>query len=192
MTTTTESTTTETDTPRAWVGCLGCYNGGELVGKWLEAEQCADLVKAGLTYRPDVAGLPSEICKRCGAEEFWVFDHEGLPAGVVDGECSPCHFAEIATAWELVDDPEMVAAFLSDRGETVTAENLPELIEQAEERYTGYATATEYAESYLEDSGLLAEVPESLRYYIDTDSFARDLVLGGDVSECDGYVFLNY
>ena len=187
------ATTTETDTPRAWVGCLGCYNGGELVGKWLDADECGDLIAAGLA-RSGVYynGTPAEFCKRCRSDEFWVFDHEGLPDGVLDGECSPLHFAEIATAWELVNDPEMVAAFLSDRGETVTAENLPELIEQAEERYTGYATVTEYAEGYLEDSGLLAEVPESLRYYIDTDSFARDLVLGGDVSECDGYVFLNY
>lgn len=187
------ATTTATDTPRAWVGCLGCYNGGALVGKWLEASQCDYLVDEGLAIiARDENGLYDELCPRCGSEEFWVFDHEGLPAGVLSGECSPCQFAELASAWELVDDPEMVAAYLDDIGEKVTAENLPELIEQAKERYTGYGTVIEYAEGYLEDSGLLAEVPESLRYYIDTDSFARDLVLGGDVSECDGYVFLNY
>ena len=183
------ATTTTTDTPRAWVGCLGCYNSGDLVGEWMDSHTAGDAV-----LWPFVRQMNDgrELCARCGSDEFWVFDHEGLPDGVLDGECSPLHFAEIATAWELVADPEMVAAFLSDRGETVTAENLGELIEQAEERYTGYGTVTEYAEGYLEDSGLLAEVPESLRYYIDTDSFARDLVLGGDVSECDGYVFLNY
>lgn len=186
-------TTTATETPRAWVGCLGCYNSGDLVGKWLEADECADLVGAGLARSGAYdSGSPAEFCPRCGSDEFWVFDHEGLPSGVLSGECSPWQFAEIATAWESVDDPEMVAAYVFDRGETVTAENLPELIEQAEERNTGYATVTEYAEAYLEDSGLLGQVPEALRYYIDTDAFARDLVLGGDVSECDGYVFLTY
>ena len=191
MNTATESTPT-TDTVRAWVGCLGCYNNGNLVGEWIDGTECADLVEAGLTYRPDVAGLPSEICKRCGAEEFWVMDHEGLPAAVLSGECSPIHFAELTEAWEAVESPEMVAAYLGNMGETVTAENLAKLIEQAQDAYTGYETVLEYAESYLEDSGLLAEVPETLRYYIDTQAFARDLVLGGNVSECDGYVFHNY
>jgi antirestriction protein len=191
MNTATESTST-TDTVRAWVGCLGCYNNGNLVGEWIDGTECADLVEAGLTYRPDVAGLPSEICKRCGAEEFWVMDHEGLPAAVLSGECSPSQFADLAEAWETVESPEMVAAYLGNMGETVTAENLAKLIEQAQDAYTGYETVLEYAESYLEDSGLLAEVPETLRYYMDVSAFARDLVLGGDVSECDGYVFRNY
>jgi hypothetical protein len=47
----TESTST-TDTVRAWVGCLGCYNNGNLVGEWIDGTECADLVEAGLTYRP--------------------------------------------------------------------------------------------------------------------------------------------
>jgi antirestriction protein len=187
-----KTATAATDTPRAWVGCLGCYNNGDLVGEWINGTECADLVAAGLTYRPNVAGLASEICRRCGAEEFWVMDHEGFPTAVLSGECSPVHFAELTEAWEAVEFPEMVAAYLENSGETVTAENLPELIEQAEERYTGYETVLEYAESYLEDSGLLAEVPETLRYYVDTEAFARDLVLGGEVFECDGYVFRNY
>lgn len=44
-------------------------------------------------------------------------------------------------------------------------------------------TAKEYAYSYLEDTGLLNEIPESLRYYFDTEAFARDMVLGGDINE---------
>jgi len=46
-------------------------------------------------------------------------------------------------------------------------------------------TALEYAESYIEDTGLLNEIPENLRYYFDTESFARDLVLGGDIYETE-------
>ena len=29
--------------PRVWVGCLGCYNAGRLVGRWVDAEDAADL-----------------------------------------------------------------------------------------------------------------------------------------------------
>lgn len=46
-------------------------------------------------------------------------------------------------------------------------------------------TPLEYAESYIEDTGLLNEIPEHLRYYFDTEAFARDMVLGGDISEVE-------
>jgi len=187
----TESTT-DADV-RAWVGCLGCYNDGDLVGSWLAADDCGDLVAAGLARSGAYdSGNPAEFCRRCGADEFWVMDHEGLPAAVLSGECSPWQFHELATAWEAVESPEMVAAYLGNRGETVTAENLAKLAESAADAFTGYETVSEYAEDLVEDSGAREKLPEFLRYYIDVEAFARDLVLGGDVSECDGYVFRNY
>lgn len=186
----TESTT-DADV-RAWVGCLGCYNDGDLVGSWLDADDCGDLVAAGLAIiARDEDDNRGELCPRCGSEEFWVMDHEGLPAAVLSGECSPSQFHELATVWETIDSPEMVAAYLGNMGETVTAENLAKLAESAADAYTGYETVIEYAEALIEDSGARDEVPEFLRYYIDVAAFARDLELGGDVSKVDGYVFRN-
>jgi hypothetical protein len=46
-------------------------------------------------------------------------------------------------------------------------------------------TATEYAEQYIEDTGMLQEMPENLHYYFDTEAFARDLILSGDISEVE-------
>ena len=46
-------------------------------------------------------------------------------------------------------------------------------------------SALEYAEQFIEDTGMLDEMPENLRYYFDTKAFARDMVLGGDVSEVE-------
>lgn len=43
-------------------------------------------------------------------------------------------------------------------------------------------TALEYAEQFIEDTGMLDEMPENLRYYFDTEAFARDMVLSGDVT----------
>ena len=40
-------------------------------------------------------------------------------------------------------------------------------------------------EAYLEDTGLLDQIPENLRYYFDIKAFARDLVLGGDITELE-------
>lgn len=61
-----------------------------------------------------------------------------------------------------------------------------EWLDEFNEDYAGqYASVEEYAESFLDDLGVLAEVPEMLRYHIDLASYARDLVLGGDIWTVD-------
>ena len=64
-----------TDERRVWVGCLACYNAGDLTGEWRE---------------PYLA--PDWACGRPGHEETWIFDHEGFgPAG----EMSPAEAAAL-------------------------------------------------------------------------------------------------
>ena len=41
----------------------------------------------------------------------------------------------------------------------------------------------EYAEEYIDDTGLLDSMPENLRWYFDTEAFGRDLLISGDVTE---------
>ena len=45
--------------------------------------------------------------------------------------------------------------------------------------------ADQYAADYIEDSGLLSELPENLRYYFDVEAFARDMLLSGDICEME-------
>mgnify|MGYP003641007555 CR=1 FL=1 len=44
-------------------------------------------------------------------------------------------------------------------------------------------TALEYTEQFIEDTGMLQEIPDHLRYYFDTEAYARDLLAGGDIVE---------
>ena len=46
-------------------------------------------------------------------------------------------------------------------------------------------TAQEYAEYYIDDTGLLDTMPENLRYYFDAEAFARDMVMSGDITEVE-------
>ncbi|MGW2539658.1 antirestriction protein ArdA [Kitasatospora sp. NPDC001574] len=71
------------DAPRVWIGCLACYNDGRLTGEWYDADT-ADLVTPGDLH-------PSTT----DHEELWVMDHEGF-FGLIEGECSPSHAAEMA------------------------------------------------------------------------------------------------
>lgn len=72
--------------------------------------------------------------------------------------------------------------------------HMTEILDRLDDVILFEGNAEEYAESYLEDTGLLDQIPEPLQYYIDVEAFARDLVLGGDVAtlENDGksYVVL--
>ena len=82
-------TTTMVDTePRAWVGCLGCYNAGRLTGSWMSPDDAEEV------------GAP---CKRCGSDEWWCFDVEGVP---VVREMSPAEFVKVGRlAEEVAEHP---------------------------------------------------------------------------------------
>jgi len=44
-------------------------------------------------------------------------------------------------------------------------------------------SALDYAHNYIEETGLLSEIPENLQFYFDTEAFARDMLLGGGITE---------
>jgi len=44
-------------------------------------------------------------------------------------------------------------------------------------------SALEYAEQFIEDTGMLDSMPENLRYYFDVQAFARDMKLNGDITD---------
>ncbi|ENQ2791496.1 TPA: antirestriction protein ArdA, partial [Klebsiella pneumoniae] len=60
-----------------------------------------------------------------------------------------------------------------------------------DEAYCGEAESEEdFAYGFVEDHGLLNEVPESLRVYFDYEAYARDLFSSGYVFH-EGFVFSN-
>lgn len=169
----TKPSTTDT-TPRAWIGCLACYNAGRLVGDWFNAE-IADEVT---TY--DVHGAHSRADSH---DELWVFDHENIP---VRGELDPL----TAAAWgrrlaEVDEDLRPALCAWVESGDYV-AEGTGELpsISDFEEQYVGsWDSFREYAEQLADDIGLLADVPEEIARYFDWQAWSRDL--GFDYSTYD-------
>lgn len=154
--------TCETATPRAWVGCLACYNTGRLVGDWVDGIDAGDFVP----------------CTGRGHEEWWVFDFEGY-LGALSVECSPVEAQRIAEALQATEEypPAAVAAWIANG-----CDDLDDLADA----YLGEWDSLEaYAEQWLEDAGMLDQVPEGLRSYIDVRAYARDLQFGGDVWTAD-------
>lgn len=57
-----------------------------------------------------------------------------------------------------------------------------------EDAYAGeWGSDEDFAEEYIESTGLLSDVPDALRNYFDLEAFSRDLMM--DHSESGGYYF---
>jgi antirestriction protein len=72
----------------------------------------------------------------------------------------------------------LFVAWCDNNGEPITEESL----EQFEESFQGvWDSVVDYVAQFVEDTGMLGDMPESLRYYFDYDGYARDMILGGDI-----------
>lgn len=150
-----------TITPRVWIGCLACYNEGELVGSWHDAVDAADVLPE------DLHGVPTDH------EELWCFDHECMP---VRGELDPLTAARWGRVIE-AEHPqwrEAYLAWLDDQGITDPAD-APDADTFSEILMGEWPTFVDFAEMIVSDTGMLDGVPEQVSAYFDLDSFARDL-----------------
>lgn len=159
-------------TPRIYVADLAAYNAGKLHGAWIDANQDSSEIFQAI----------NEMLKKSperGAEEYAIHDFEGF------GNYSLSEYESIETVSKLAlaieEHGELVADVISHVGFT-GSEMVEEGVSYLEENYSGeYDSLEDYAQQYLEDTGALNEVPESLRYYFDFEKYARDLEISGDV-----------
>ena len=75
-------------------------------------------------------------------------------------------------------DDEAKAIYLAE----YTGYEMQDILDQLDDICLFKGTAEEYAEEYIEDTDMLADMPENLRYYFDTEAFASDMVTGGDIT----------
>lgn len=154
----------ETTSPRIWVGCLAAYNAGMLHGEWIDAtdaEQMSTEIRAMLAASPEPE-----------AEEWGIFDYEGFEGASI-------------TEYASFDAVADLAAFISEYG-ALGGRMLAHFCEDMDaaraafEDYAGeFKSLGDFAEDLTEQTG--AEIPESLRFYIDYDAMGRDMELSGDL-----------
>ena len=163
------TTRTNTDiTPRAWIGCLACYNNARLVGEWFNAETADEVTLA------DVHGGAHRV--RSGREELWVMDHENIPAS---GEMSPAEAAEWARVLLAVPEHQREALCAWTASGSYVAEGTGDLpsVPDFEERFCGtWGSFRDYAETLAEEIGLIPQdAPEELVRYFNWVAWTRDL-----------------
>lgn len=146
---------------KAWIGCLACYNAGNLKGDWVDGLEAADFVP----------------CNISGHEEWWVMDHECLP--VIKGECSPAEFGKAAEWWnEIVAEIDVDAAtawvsFLADLGESWADKTVGDFFDT----YSGeFDSPEDFAMEMAEETGSLSADLGWPHNCIDWDRAARELM----------------
>ena len=180
------TTRTNTDTtPRAWIGCLACYNNARLVGEWFDAETADEVTLA------DVHDGAHRL--HSGCEELWVMDHENIPAS---GGMSPSEAAEWARVLLAVPEHQRDALCAWTASGSYVAEGTGDLpsVSAFEERFCGtWGSFRDYAETLAEEIGLIPQdAPEELVRYFNWVAWTRDLEYDHTVVRADAisvYVF---
>ena len=152
------------DGPKVWVGCLHCYNSGDLVGDWFDACEAADVTL-------DVLHLEHPLTDGC--EELWVFDVDGLP---VSEEMDPLTAAKWGNLLNTIDEKLQPSffAWITSCAPSLDEDGLPDP-EAFEEAFIDVFTDfREYADR-LADETLLFDASDEVRRYFDYEAFARDL-----------------
>lgn len=166
---------------RIYVGTYKKYNEGNLFGKWFTLSNY------------DNAEAFYDDCKRLHQDEedpeLMFQDWECPP--IFDGFIGECHLEE--TIFEITslleaksdDDMEIIQNYMYLTGIPLNEQT----IEKAQERYIGYfSSETELAEYYVEETGLLQNIPDEVAMYFDYKAYARDL----DFMEHNNHYFYNY
>jgi len=163
--TTENNTTTKHGQPALYVGTYEKYNNGSIKGAWLQLEDYSD--------KEDFLEACRELHKDEHDPELMFQGYKGFPEALY----SECGIDNKIFDWIKLDDYEkdIVQLYLDYIDGSAD-------FDTAIEAYAGNTnTEIEWVEEFVENTGLLAEVPENLKYYFNYKSYLRDLKYGGDV-----------
>ena len=161
---------------KAYITNLGKYNEGYLIGEWIEFP----ISKEEL----------NKVFKRIGIneryEEFFFTDYENNAFGLGEFE-SIERLNQIGEMLEGLEDEEILFSIL-DNGYDV--EEAIKIVKDCD--YVYYSNCNDMidvAYEYVEQSGMLDNVPEFAQRYFDYEQFGRDLMIDGNFVGCgDGYI----
>jgi Antirestriction protein (ArdA) len=145
--------------------------------RWLHPARSTSAEMKALQRRNGLVTSPSD-------EDITGLNRERLVVGF--SRYVPSEFAELelicAIGAAIVEHGTIITGYLEHVGFPTDAEQLPALLASFSESYQGaYESLEDWAEQYLQETGLLEQVPESFRGYLDLESWADDAELNGEI-----------
>jgi len=171
---------------RGFITNLGKYNEGDLVGEWIEFPIDEDELeevfeRIGISDEPDEDGNIYE--------EYFFTDWE-LPDGMNLGEYESID--DVNEMAEQIDDfdDDMMRVFNVAMDEGYDFDNAVSIVENRD--YIIWHDCDDMgdvAEQYIDECGILEQIPESYRNYFDYEKYGRDMELEGEfVQDGNDYI----
>ena len=165
---------------RIYVGTYAKYNGGSILGKWLDLSDYSD--------KEEFYEACRELHKDEQDPEFMFQDWEYIPSDLIGESWLAENIFEIIEAIDELDDDKKAAfeVWLNHGSYDITTKDITDLIRSFEDDFQGaYNDEEDYAYEIVEEC---YDLPEFAKIYFDYAKFARDLFMGDYWFE-DGYVF---
>ena len=165
-----------TTTPAIYVGTYHKYNCGSLFGKWFDLTDFDD--------KSDFMEACHDVHSNESDPELMFQDWEGIPEKFA---------SESSVDWDFIEAYKRAVDDGKDQAFVAWVEYTGECdYDQFEEAWCGEAASEEdYAYEFVQEHGLLSELPESLHIYFDYAEYSRDMFLNGLVF-LNGHVFRNF
>ena len=167
--------------PRIYVASLSDYNAGRLHGRWIDADQDVDAIRA------EIAAMLAESTEEV-AEEWAIHDHDNFAGYDVPEHADLEHVSQVAAL--IAEHGRVFAELLEHFGG-----DLDDARTHIRHGYRGaYRDIADYASEFFEDvyHEALEALPGFIQWHIDWAGVGRDLELGGHILtvECDGSVHI--
>ena len=190
----TTTTTTTNEVSKVWLGCIGCYNEGNLVGKWMPADQLEDTHDKGQKLIRAVG------CNKPLHGEWRIHDYDGPIASCYSEEHPDID--ELIEMMNFIDEDSLefhpdtyTVALMVHRDRTTDAPTVSELEELAHEViHIGYRhDLKDYFMEWAYDVGYITS-GHPMESYIDWEHFAQNCMYDYSEYECNGnlYIVENY
>ena len=174
---------------KIYVASLSDYNAGILHGAWFDLSEYEDALELYEAIKKQVLET-SPTAKAEGlelTEEYAIHDYDGIYPDNLGEYENLDYLMDIQNCLNQCatsEDEEAFCTWLNEIG------NKPDY-DSFETSYCGkYESKEDYTYQYIEDTGLLSDMPEWMQKYFDYEAFTRDLFL--DYTMIDGYVFRDF
>lgn len=186
---------------RMWIGCLASYNNGRLHGEWADVSDDADENAAAIAKvlrsspYPNVTRKDADTGKEYAtAEEAYIADYDDTPGALArllgeyptaDALAHAARLADLlADQWPDTEEAAAALSVMLDGKGTSDLEDLADDFQDwVSDHFAGEGdTLADWCEGFLDETGFFEGVRDEVAQYFDFESYARDMVLGGDIS----------